>query len=60
VEITDRSLCTCASPIFMIEPLPNCFSICASAAASALLLLSSIAFIPLDLPTIALLIAVPL
>ena len=32
----------CASPIFMIEPLPNCFSICASAAASALLLLSSI------------------
>ena len=33
----------------MIEPLPNCFSIWASAAASALLLLSSIAFIPLDL-----------
>src|ERR1700682_6544386 len=32
----------------MIEPLPNCFSICASAAISALLLLSSIAFISLD------------
>ena len=31
----------CASPIFMIEPLPNCFSICASAAASALLFWSS-------------------
>src|SRR5450631_3377152 len=48
VETTDRSLCTWASPIFMIEPLPNCFSICASAATSALLLLSSIAFISLD------------
>ena len=31
-----------ASPIFMIEPLPNCFSICESAAASAFDLFSSI------------------
>ena len=51
---------TCASPILMIEPLPNCFSIWAKAAASALLLLSSIAFIPLDLPKLVLLIAAPL
>src|SRR5579862_8177391 len=55
VETTDRSFCTWASPIFMMEPLPNCFSICASAAASALFLLSSIAFIPLDLPAATLL-----
>src|SRR5207253_10639973 len=48
VDTTCRSFWTWASPIFMIEPLPNCFSICASAATSALLLLSSIAFIPLD------------
>src|SRR5215471_14282642 len=43
----------------MIEPLPNCFSIWASAAASALLLLSSIEFIPLDLTKLMLLIAAP-
>src|SRR5574343_1910045 len=30
-----------ASPIFMMEPLPNCFSICCHAAASAFALLSS-------------------
>src|SRR5207237_8962256 len=48
VDTTCRSFWTWASPIFMIEPLPNCFSICASAATSALLLLSSIAFIPVD------------
>ena len=33
---------TSASPIFMIEPLPNCFSICESAACRALALFSSI------------------
>src|SRR5436309_5428739 len=60
VETTDRSLCTRASPIFMIEPLPNCFSICAKAALSALLLLSSIAFIPLDLAKPALLMEAPI
>src|SRR5215831_12323483 len=59
VDTTDKSLCTWASPIFMIEPLPNCFSIWASAAASALLLLSSIEFIPLDLTKLMLLIAAP-
>ena len=41
VDTTGRSFAICASPIFMIEPLPNCFSICASAAASALLFWSS-------------------
>src|SRR5687767_3973357 len=38
-----------SSPIFMIEPLPYCFSICESAAANALDLLSSIACVPLVL-----------
>ena len=33
---------TSESPIFMMEPLPNCFSICESAACSALALFSSI------------------
>src|SRR5438477_6396525 len=41
VETTCRSFWTWASPIFMIEPLPNCFSIWANAAASALLFWSS-------------------
>src|SRR5678809_94945 len=41
VDTTVRSFWIWDSPIFMIEPLPNCFSICASAAASALPLLSS-------------------
>ena len=36
VETTCRSFWIWESPIFMIEPLPNCFSIWASAAASAL------------------------
>jgi hypothetical protein len=43
VETTGMSVTTLPSPIFMIEPLPNCFSIWASAAASAFALLSSIA-----------------
>src|SRR3954452_20478897 len=34
-----------ASSIFMIEPLPNCFSICDSAAANAFDLLSSILYL---------------
>jgi hypothetical protein len=34
-----------ASPIFMMEPLPNCFSICCSAAASAFALLSSMVYL---------------
>jgi hypothetical protein len=38
------SVTTLPSPIFMIEPLPNCFSIWASAAASAFDLLSFIAY----------------
>ena len=42
VDTTCRSFWIWASPIFMIEPLPNCFSICASAAASALFFWSSI------------------
>ncbi len=42
VDTTERSLAIWASPIFMIEPLPNCFSICASAAVRALLFWSSI------------------
>ena len=41
VDTTLRSFSICAAPIFMIEPLPNCFSICASAAASALFFWSS-------------------
>src|SRR5438045_5849910 len=47
VDTTSMSLMASAS-IFMIEPLPNCFSICDSAAANALDLLSSIA-VPLVL-----------
>src|SRR5688572_12575144 len=42
VETTCRSFWICDSPIFMIEPLPNCFSICASAAVRALVFWSSI------------------
>src|SRR5512146_3266888 len=42
VETTWISLPTSLSPRRMMEPLPNCFSIWLSAAASALLLLSSI------------------
>src|SRR6185312_2450440 len=41
VDTTCRSFWTWASPIFMIEPLPNCFSIWANAAASALVFWSS-------------------
>src|SRR4051812_4628100 len=44
VEITCRSFWICDSPIFMIEPLPNCFSICCSAAVKALLFSLSICF----------------
>src|SRR4051812_11728941 len=44
VDTTCRSFWICDSPIFMIEPLPNCFSICCRAAVSALPLLSSIGF----------------
>ena len=42
VETTSIARSTSASPIFMIEPLPNCFSICDRAAASAFALFSSI------------------
>src|SRR6476661_5363357 len=42
VETTWMPRSTSASPIFMIEPLPNCFSICERAAARALALFSSI------------------
>ena len=35
VEMTSMSSATWPSAMRMIEPLPNCFSICASAAASA-------------------------
>ena len=41
LEIARMSFATSDSPRRMIEPLPNCFSICESAAASALVLLSS-------------------
>ena len=34
--------CSLLSPKRMIEPLPNCFSICASAAAKALALSSAL------------------
>src|SRR5882672_1752555 len=43
VDITCTS-CTAAESIFMMEPLPNCFSICARAACSALALASSMTF----------------
>ena len=43
VDITWTS-CTAAESIFMMEPLPNCFSICARAACSALALASSMTF----------------
>src|SRR3954466_14619762 len=46
VDTTSMSLIASAS-IFMIEPLPNCFSIWESAAANALDLLSSISSVPL-------------
>ncbi len=42
VETTSIALSTSASPSFMIEPLPNCFSIWDSAAARAFALFSSI------------------
>jgi len=41
LEIARMSFATSDSPRRMLEPLPNCFSICESAAASALVLLSS-------------------
>ena len=40
--MTCRSFWICASPSCMIEPLPNCFSICASAALRAFVFWSSI------------------
>src|SRR6267143_5550768 len=43
VDITCTS-CAAAESIFMMEPLPNCFSICARAACSALALASSMTF----------------
>src|SRR6478735_3419423 len=42
VETTWMPRSTSASPIFMIEPLPNCFSICERAAWRAFALFSSI------------------
>ena len=46
VETVWMSRSTLPSPMRMIEPLPNCFSICESAAASALALLSSMKVVP--------------
>src|SRR5690348_15468537 len=42
VETTSMPFSTSLSPIFMIEPLPNCFSIWESAACRAFALFSSI------------------
>jgi hypothetical protein len=42
VETTWMPFSTSLSPIFMMAPLPNCFSICESAAERALDLFSSI------------------